>query len=47
MPTTFPAKVSFSARYSQDGICGALGPLNQDVSEESDMTRTCVARGFQ
>ena len=43
MPIRTPAKYPFSVRYSEDGICGALGPLDQDVSEESDMTRTCVA----
>ena len=38
-----PAKVSFSARCSEGGICGALGSLDQDVSDESDMCRTRVA----
>jgi hypothetical protein len=41
----FPAKISFSARYSRDGICGALGLLDKGVSEESDIIRTCVTLG--
>ena len=40
-----PAKYFFSTRYSKDEICGALGPLDQGVSEGSDMTQTCVAGG--
>ena len=45
-PIRIPAKLSFSARYSQDGICGALGLVDQGVSEGSDMVGKRVARGF-
>ena len=39
-----PAKYSFSMRYSKDGICGALGSLDQGASEGSDIARTGVTR---
>lgn len=41
-----PANCSFSARYSQNGICGTFGWLDQGVSEGSDITRAFVAQGI-
>ena len=32
-----PAKLDFSAKYSEYGICGALGLFDQGVTEVSDM----------
>ena len=37
--TSFPAKNTFSQRYSEDEIRGVLGPLDQGVLEGSDMAR--------
>ena len=42
-PMSYPVKSPFSSKYSHDGICGAM---DQGVSEGSDMTQTCVARGI-
>ena len=36
---SFPAKNAFSPGYDEDEICGVLGPLDQGVSEGSDMAR--------
>ena len=43
-PSRIPAKYPFSRKYNPDGICGALGPLDQGFSEGSDMVGRCVAR---
>jgi hypothetical protein len=43
---TDPAKYSFSAVCIRYGTCGALGLLDQDWSEESDMDRTCATEGI-
>ena len=42
-----PAKVVFSARYHEYGICGALGLLDQGFSEESgsDMAWSQITGG--
>lgn len=40
-----PAKFAFSAKYSEYGICGAKGLLDQGFSEESDMTLTRTTEG--
>jgi hypothetical protein len=42
---TSPAKNSFSAVCIWYGICGALGLLDQDWSEESDMDRGRATEG--
>ena len=43
-----PAKLSFSASYRNDGICGEFGSTDQGSSELSDMAQayTTRARGF-
>lgn len=44
-----PAKLAFSAKYSEYGICGAKGLLDQGCSEESAMTlvRAIEGRSFK
>ena len=45
-PVANAAKNSFSAVYSESGICGALGLLDQDCSKESDMVQARVVEVF-
>lgn len=40
-PIRAPAKLAFSAKYSEYGICGALGLFDHGVREESDMAYAC------
>lgn len=48
-PIGYPAKLTFSLKYSEYGICGALGSLDQGASDESDMAevRETGEKGFR
>lgn len=39
---SIPAKVAFSSKYAEYGICGALGLSDHGLSEEADMGETYV-----
>lgn len=44
-PMRNPAKFVFSRMYSQDGICGAYGLLDQGGPQVSDMVRRVQPTG--
>lgn len=41
-PVRSPAKIAFSQKYKEYGICGALGLSDQGLAEESDIGQAGV-----